>query len=95
MVEGLFEAEERGQPELKGVATPLTLYRVLNESEAHSRFEVVVRKGLTPLIGRDHEFGLLRERWERVKDGTGQVVLLSGEPGIGKSRLVRSIERNG
>src|SRR5262245_26466769 len=72
--------------------TPLTLYRVLKESEDHSRFEVVVRKGLTPLIGRDHEFGLLRERWERVKDGAGQVVLLSGEPGIGKSRLIEALK---
>jgi hypothetical protein len=92
LVEGLFEVEERGQPELKGVATPLTLYRVVKESEAHSRFEVVVRKGLTPLVGREHEFGLLREGWERVKDGTGQVVLLSGESGIGKSRLVEALK---
>jgi TOMM system kinase/cyclase fusion protein len=99
LVEGLFTCEERGRPGLKGVATPLTLYRVSKESSAHSRFEVVVRKGLTPLIGREHEFGLLRERWERVKDGTGQAVLLSGEPGIGKSRLVEAlketVERDG
>src|SRR5712692_7202790 len=67
LVEGLFACEERGQPTLKGVATPLTLYRVVKESEAHSRFEVVVRKGLTPLVGRDHEFGLLRERWQRTQ----------------------------
>ena len=92
LVEGLFTCENRGQPELKGVATPLTLYRVSKESDAHSRFEVVVRKGLTPLIGREHEFGLLRERWQRVKDGAGQVVLLSGEPGIGKSRLVEALK---
>src|SRR5262249_34466341 len=92
LVEGLFAYEDRGQPELKGVATPLTLYRVLNESEARSRFEVVVRKGLTPLIGREHEYGLLHERWQRVKDGVGQVVLLSGEPGIGKSRLVEALK---
>jgi len=92
LVEGLFACEDRGQPDLKGVATPLTLYRVIRESDVHSRFEVVVRKGLTPLVGREHEFGLLRERWERVKDGTGQVVLLSGEPGIGKSRLVEALK---
>jgi predicted ATPase/class 3 adenylate cyclase len=92
LVEGLFECKDRGQPELKGVATPLTLYRVSKESEAHSRFEVVVRKGLTPLIGREHEYGLLRERWQRVKDGAGQVVLLSGEPGIGKSRLMQEFK---
>jgi class 3 adenylate cyclase/tetratricopeptide (TPR) repeat protein len=92
LVEGLFECEGRGEPELKGVATPLTLYRVLQESETHSRFQVVARKGLTPLVGREHEVGLLRERWERVKDGAGQVVLLSGEPGIGKSRLVEALK---
>ncbi len=92
LVEGLFACEDRGQPGLKGISTPLTLYRVVKEGEAHSRFEVVVRRGLTPLIGREHELGLLRERWERVKDGAGQVVLLSGEPGIGKSRLVEALK---
>ncbi|MBI3801363.1 MAG: AAA family ATPase [Deltaproteobacteria bacterium] len=92
LIEGLFACEDRGRPELKGVTTPLTLYRVEKASEAHSRFEVVVRRGLTPLIGREHEYGLLQERWARVKDGTGQVVLLSGEPGIGKSRLVEALK---
>jgi predicted ATPase len=91
-VEGLFECEDRGQPALKGIATPLTLYRMLKEGEAQSRFQVVARKGLTPLVGREHEFGLLRERWERGRDGEGQVVLLSGEPGIGKSRLVEALK---
>src|SRR5712692_536962 len=92
LVEGLFDCEDRGRPELKGVSTPLTLYRVVKEGEAQSRFQVVVRKGLTPLVGREHEHGLLCERWERVKDGEGQVVLLSGEPGIGKSRLVEALK---
>jgi hypothetical protein len=91
LVEGLFACEDHGQPALKGVAPPLTLYRVRKEEEAQSRFQVVARKGLTPLVGREHEFGLLRERWERVRDGEGQVVLLSGEPGIGKSRLVEAL----
>src|SRR4029453_13361137 len=92
LIEGLFDCEDRGQPALKGASASLTLYRVVKEEEAQSRFEVVVRKGLTPLVGRDHEYGLLRERWERVKDGTGQVVLLSGEPGIGKSRLIEALK---
>lgn len=56
-----------------------------------SRFEVAVRTGLTPLVGREEELGLLRRHWERVKAGQGQVVLLSGEAGIGKSRLVLSL----
>ncbi|MBI3247518.1 MAG: zinc ribbon domain-containing protein, partial [Deltaproteobacteria bacterium] len=88
LVEGLFECEERGQPELKGVVTPLTLYRVLKEGDAQSRFQAAVRTGLTPLVGREHELGLLRECWERATQAAGQVVVLSGEPGIGKSRLV-------
>ena len=92
LVEGLFVCDDRGQPELKGVAVPLRLYRVEKESEAQNRFQVVARQGLTPLVGREHEFGLLRERWDRVKDGTGQVVLLCGEPGIGKSRLVEALK---
>lgn len=99
LVEGLFECEERGRPELRGAATLLSLYRVVKEGEAQSRFQAVARKGLTPLVGRDHEHGLLQERWERVKDGAGQVVLLCGEPGIGKSRLVEvlkeAVEREG
>jgi class 3 adenylate cyclase/predicted ATPase len=92
LVEGLFECADRGRPELKGVVTPLTLYRVVREEEARSRFQVVARRGLTPLVGREHEYGLLRERWQRVKEGAGQVVLLSGEPGIGKSRLVEALK---
>jgi class 3 adenylate cyclase len=92
LVEGLFGCEDRGQPELKGVATPLTLYRVVQESEADSRFEAAVSKGLTPLVGREEELGLLRRRWEQAKAGEGQVVLLSGEPGIGKSRLVQEFK---
>ena len=92
LVEGLFACEDRGQPELKGVATPLTLYRVVQESDAQSRFEVAVQAGLTPLVGRDLELGLLQERWAQAKEGAGQVVLLSGEPGIGKSRLVQELK---
>jgi class 3 adenylate cyclase/tetratricopeptide (TPR) repeat protein len=92
LVEGLFACEDRGQPELKGIATPLTLYRVVKEGESQSRFQVVVSRGLTPLMGRDHEVGLLQEQWERAKQGEGQVVLLSGEPGIGKSRLGQTLK---
>jgi class 3 adenylate cyclase len=92
LVAGLFVCEEQGQPELKGVTTPLTLYRVVKESEAHSRFAVAEQAGLTPLVGRDEELGLLRRRWEQAKQGEGQVVLLSGEPGIGKSRLVQTLK---
>jgi predicted ATPase len=87
LVAGLFECQELGAQTLKGISIPLSVYRVVRESEAHSRFEVAVSAGLTPLIGRDHEVGLLQERWALAKGGAGQVVLLSGEAGIGKSRL--------
>jgi class 3 adenylate cyclase/predicted ATPase len=92
LVQGLFECQGRGPQELKGVSTPVPVYRVLQESGAQSRFEATVRTGLTPLVGRDLEIGLLRERWQRTAQGAGQVVLLSGEPGIGKSRLVQTIK---
>ena len=62
---------------------------MLSESTARSRLEAAGSTGLTPLVGREQEVALLRERWAQVKDGLGQVVLLSGEAGIGKSRLVQ------
>jgi len=92
LVAGLFECEDLGPQLLKGLSTPLSVFRVLEESEAQSRFEVAVRSGLTPLIGRAHERGLLQERWERAKQREGQVVLLGGEAGIGKSRLVQELK---
>jgi predicted ATPase/class 3 adenylate cyclase len=88
---GFFACQPLGTPLLKGVAQPLTVYRVLYESMARSRLEAVGSTGLTPLVGREQEVGLLRERWAHVKEGGGQVVLLSGEAGIGKSRLVQML----
>ena len=87
LVAGLFETEDRGQHDLKGISTPQSLYRITAESLMQSRFEVAVQTGLTPLVGRDHELGILRERWTQAQAGNGQAVLVSGEPGIGKSRL--------
>jgi TOMM system kinase/cyclase fusion protein len=86
---GFFACQSVGTPLLKGVAQPLEVYQVLYESTARSRLEAAGSAGLTPLVGREPEVGLLRERWAQVKDGPGQVVLLSGEAGIGKSRLVQ------
>ena len=92
LVAGLFETEDRGRHELKGISAPQGLYRVRAESSAQSRFEAAVRTGLTPLVGRDSELSTLRERWTQAQAGEGQVVSLSGEPGIGKSRLVEEIK---
>jgi TOMM system kinase/cyclase fusion protein len=89
---GFFACQPLGTPLLKGLAQPLVVYRVLYESMARSRLEAAGSAGLTPLVGREQEIGLLRERWAQVRDGFGQVVLLSGEAGIGKSRLVQVLK---
>jgi class 3 adenylate cyclase/tetratricopeptide (TPR) repeat protein len=89
---GFFACQPLGTPYLKGQAQSLAVYRVLYESMARSRLEAAASTGWTPLVGREQEVGLLLERWAQVKDGTGQVVLLSGEAGIGKSRLVQVLK---
>ncbi|MBI3796033.1 MAG: AAA family ATPase, partial [Deltaproteobacteria bacterium] len=92
LIQGYFACRDLGLHTFKGIAAPVPVYQVLGESGAQSRFEVVAATGLTPLVGREQEVGLLVERWERVKEGEGQVVLLSGEAGIGKSRLVQELK---
>jgi predicted ATPase len=86
---GFFACQPLGTPLLKGLPQPLAVYRVLYESTARSRLEAVGYTSLTPLVGREQEVAQLLERWAQVKDGLGQVVLLSGEAGIGKSCLVQ------
>ena len=88
---GLFELEDMGAHDLKGIAGPAQSYRVVAEGRAESRFDALRAARLTPLVGRAEELSLLLARWERATDGDGQVVLLSGEPGIGKSRIVRAL----
>jgi predicted ATPase len=88
---GFFACQSLGTPLLRGFAQPLEVYQVLYESMARSRLEAAGSTGLTPLVGREQEVALLLERWAQVKDGLGQVVLLSGEAGIGKSRLVQGL----
>jgi len=92
LVQGFFACQDLGAHTLKGLSQPMRVYRVLQESDSQSRFEVAATHGLTPLVGREQEVGLLLERWAQVKDGLGQVVLLNGEPGIGKSRLVQVVK---
>jgi class 3 adenylate cyclase len=89
LVQGYFTCDDFGIHSLKGVETPTRVYRVVGESAAQSRLDVAEDIGLTPLVGREHEVGLLQRRWAQSQEGLGQVVLLSGEAGIGKSRLVR------
>ena len=91
LVQGLFACQTQGPQELKGVSTPLEVYHVLHESEAQSRFDVAVRTGLTPLVGREGEVQFLEQRWAQAQTGNGQAVLVSGEAGIGKSRLVQEL----
>jgi class 3 adenylate cyclase len=87
----LFEYRDLGKIELKGIAGPVSAWQALRPSAVASRFEALRGSALTPLVGRDEEIELLLRRWARVKAGDNQVVLISGEPGIGKSRIVASL----
>ncbi|HME83045.1 MAG TPA: AAA family ATPase [Roseiarcus sp.] len=84
-VAGLFVAEERGEHELKGVAAPVQLFRIIRASSGRRRGGA---RALTPFVGREEELSLLTRRWERARAGEGQLVLVVGEPGLGKSRLI-------
>lgn len=91
LIEGYFTCQALGAPPLKGVAAPMQVYQVVRESTAPTRFEMATARGLTPLVGREGEVALLLRRWEQVQEGEGQVVLLVGEAGIGKSRLTQTV----
>ncbi len=93
LVRGLFVCSDLGAQPVKGVSAPVQIYQVLRESEAPSRLEVAGAH-LTPLVSREQEVGMLLDRWEQVKDGLGQVVLVSGEAGVGKSRLVQVLKEH-
>jgi class 3 adenylate cyclase len=88
----LFELEDLGPQPLAGFAAPQRAWRVVGESGVASRFEAL-RSGITPLVGRDEELDLLLRRWHQAKSGEGRVVLVSGEPGIGKSRLTAALSQ--
>jgi len=90
LVSGLFVVEDRGVQALKGIERPVQLYQVVQTSGVRGRFEAAAAaRGLTPFVGREDELRSLMNRWERALDDEGQVVLITGEAGIGKSRLVR------
>jgi class 3 adenylate cyclase/predicted ATPase len=88
----LFELRDFGQLELKGLREPVRAWTVLGESEVQSRFEALRRTDLADLVGRSEEMALLLRRWEQARMGSGRVVLVTGEPGIGKSRLVAALQ---
>src|SRR5262249_30262026 len=92
LVQGYFEFQDLGAQALRGVTESMHMYHVLSESGATSRLEVAQPRGLTPLVGRESEVPLLQERWQQAKSGHGQVILFTGDAGIGKSRLVRTLK---
>jgi class 3 adenylate cyclase len=91
LVGNLFELEDLRPQDLKGVAGPVRAWAALRPSSVESRFDALHASGLTELVGREEELELLLRRWSKAKTGEGQVVLLSGEPGIGKSRLTAAL----
>jgi class 3 adenylate cyclase len=94
LIQGYFACQDLGEQTLRGVGEPITVYRVLSESGATNRLDVAQPRGLTPLVGREQEVGILLERWAQVKAGHGQVLLLTGDAGIGKSRLVQMLKEH-
>ncbi len=84
---GVFELESLGMQTIKGLAMPVEVFRVVSIAARASRFEALSVSGLTPFVGRESEVAMLLDRWAQAKEGEGQVVLLEGEPGIGKSRI--------
>ena len=90
LVGNLFDLEDLGAKDLKGISGPVKAWAALRPSSVESRFEAL-RTATTPLVGREEELDLLLRRWEQAKRGDGWVVLISGEPGIGKSRIAETI----
>jgi len=92
----MFEYEQRGDIDLKGFPEPVTIYRLLGEGSAQSRFDARTISGLNPFVGREQELDALLARWSATRGGCGQIVHICGEPGIGKSRLALAlVERLG
>src|SRR5580700_2518078 len=91
LIGGLFELRDLGPKDLKGLTGPVQAWAALRPSSVESRFEAFHASGMTTLVGREQETELLLQCWSKAKTGEGQVVLLSGEPGIGKSRLTAAL----
>ena len=94
LFQGRFQCASLGRQKIKGVPVPVELFRVEHVAVAGSLIDAVAPAELSPLTGRDQEVGLLKDRWDQAKEGMGQVVLLIGEPGLGKSRLVHTMKQH-
>jgi serine/threonine protein kinase/tetratricopeptide (TPR) repeat protein len=94
LVRDQFHCASLGHRKIKGAAQPIEMFVVQSVGEARSPVEAAGPAGLTPLTGRDHEVSLLKDRWEQAQEGMGQVVLIIGEPGLGKSRLVYTLKEH-
>jgi class 3 adenylate cyclase/predicted ATPase len=92
LVGELFDCRDLGSVKVKGISGPVPVWQVLRPSGVESRFKALRGSSLSPLIGRDEEIDLILRRWTRAKAGNGQIVLIAGEPGIGKSRIVAELE---
>jgi class 3 adenylate cyclase/predicted ATPase len=92
LISEAFDLQDLGFQELKGVTKPIQVYRVLAAKSIASRFETAHGDSLSPLIGRSIELSLFLDRWQKVKEAEGQVILLSGVPGVGKSRLIHELK---
>jgi class 3 adenylate cyclase len=92
LTSGLFEYRDLGRVVLKGLADPVQAWHVVAASALQSRFEAQHETGLAPLVGREEELELLLRRWNQASRGEGRVVLLTGEPGVGKSRLIAALQ---
>ena len=94
LVSGLFHVEDRGAQTLKGVAEPVGVYRIVRPSGVRNRLAAAATRGLTPFVGREDERRVLQARWKLVQEGKGQLVFVSGEAGIGKSRLLEQLKED-
>lgn len=92
LLAGAFDYQDLGRHELKGISKRLQIFRVVGAKSLPSRFDAAHTESLTPLVGRSTELSMLLDRWQKSKEGDGQVVLLSGLPGVGKSRLIHELK---
>jgi class 3 adenylate cyclase/predicted ATPase len=94
LIAGYFDCRELGFQTIRGLSHPMAIYHVLHESAARTRLDIAAQRGLPPMQGRDGEFGRLADRWAQARAGQGSVVLVAGEPGIGKSRLIWALQEH-